>query len=108
MTDTSTDLLAGKKRRGPQPRRRIVLPNDKTLQPRVEFADEIGVTDRTCARMNLPTTYIGNVAYVEREESLGIIAGRIRRPNQPPPKRRGGRGEIAAPRSQRRMGRRAR
>jgi hypothetical protein len=29
--------------------------------------------------MNLPTTYIGAVAYVERTESLKLIASRIKR-----------------------------
>jgi hypothetical protein len=81
----TTEVLAGKKRRGPQPRRRIALPGGKDLQPRVEFADEIGVSDRTAARLGLPTTYIGNVAYIERNESLAIIAGRVCRPRQPEP-----------------------
>jgi hypothetical protein len=84
MSNTSTtDVLAGKKRRGPQPRRRIGLPDGDYLQPRVEFAAEIGVSDRTCARMNLPTTYVGAVAYIAHDASMAIIANGIRRPRQP-------------------------
>jgi hypothetical protein len=88
MSDISTDVLAGKKRRGPQLRRRIPLPNGDYLEPRTEFAAELGVTDRTAARLNLPTTYIGNVAYIAHNASMAIIAGGIRRPNQPQPSNR--------------------
>jgi hypothetical protein len=87
MTDISTDVLAGKKRRGPQARRRIELPDGDYLQPRAEFAnDKLGVSDRTAARMKLPTTYIGAVAYVKHNESLAIVAARVRRPRPPQPK----------------------
>jgi hypothetical protein len=89
MSDISTETAAPTKRRGPQPRRRIELPDGDYLQPRAEFADsELGVCDRTAARMNLPTTYIGNVAYVRHNASLQVIAERVRRRNEPP-KRRG-------------------
>jgi len=44
--------------------------------------------DKTAARMNLPTTYIGGVAYVARGESLKIVAARVRRRNEPPTRRR--------------------
>jgi hypothetical protein len=65
------------------PGRRIPLPNGDVLIPRHEFAaDDFGVTDRTVRRMNLPTTYIGNVAHVPKNESLTLIAARISRPNQ--------------------------
>jgi hypothetical protein len=91
MSDTSITVDAlGRRRRGPQPRRRIALPNGDHLEPRAELAGELGISDRTAARMNLPTTYIGNVAYVAHGASMAIIAARVRRPNQPepPPKRR--------------------
>src|SRR5262245_22971909 len=56
---------------------------DDVLVPRREFAEDIlGVTDKTAARMNLPTTYIGNVAHVLKNESLRAVAARVRRPNQ--------------------------
>jgi hypothetical protein len=53
----------------------------------VDFADGIGVCEKTVARMNLPTTYIGNVAYVPHNASLQVIAERVRRRNEPPKKR---------------------
>jgi hypothetical protein len=67
-------------------RPRIELAHD-TLVPRREFAETIGVTDRTARRMNLPTTYIGNVAYVARNASLKIVAEQVRRRNEPPRRR---------------------
>lgn len=87
MSDITQEVLAGKKRRGPQPRRRIPLPNGDYLQPREELADELGVHPRSVKRMGLPTTYMGNLAYHPHNESMNIIAGRIKRP----PQRRGAR-----------------
>jgi len=88
MTDqTSTDIADLYRR----PRQHIELASD-TLQPRREFADELGISDKTAARMNLPTTYIGNVAYIARNASLEIIAGKVRRRNGPPKRRRSSRG----------------
>jgi hypothetical protein len=87
MSDISPEVVVGKKRRGPQPRRRIDLPNGDYLEPRSEFASGIGVHDRTCARMNLPTVYVGSVAYVRHNESLNAIAARAQRRNQPPLRR---------------------
>jgi hypothetical protein len=89
MSDITTDITAAMKRRGPRPRRRIELPNGDYLQPRAEFAAvELGVTDRTARRMNLPTTYVGNVAYVPHAASLAIVAARVQRRNQPARRRR--------------------
>jgi len=77
-------VIAGRKRRGPQARRRIALPNGDYLEPRDVFADEtLGVCDRTVARMKLPTTYIGAVAYVLHNESLTIVATGIKRAPMP-------------------------
>ena len=68
-------VITGKKRRGPQPRRSIPLPDGEVLEPRESFAIEtLGVVERTVIRMKLPTTYIGNVAYVHRNKSLRMIA----------------------------------
>jgi hypothetical protein len=86
MSDTSITVDAlGRKRRGPQPRRRIALPNGDYLEPRAELAGELGISDRTAARLKLPTTYIGNVAYVAHDASMAIIAAGVRRPGQPEP-----------------------
>ena len=79
-----TDLTSTTARR-PQ----IELPNGDVLEPRREFArDRLGVSDKTAQRMNLPTTYVGNVAYVARNASLKIVADGVQRRNQQPPKRR--------------------
>lgn len=61
----------------------VVLADD-VLMPRREFAvDILGVTDKTAARMGLPTTtYLSNVAHVLKNESLRLVAARVRRPNQ--------------------------
>jgi hypothetical protein len=68
-------------RRGPG--RHIELPINDTLMPRKEFAEDVlGVTDKTASRMNLPTAYIGNVAHILKNESLRVVAERVRRPNQ--------------------------
>jgi hypothetical protein len=62
----------------------IELPDGDILEPRREFARlRLGVSDKTVQRMNLPTTYIGNVAYVARYASLRVLSERLRRRNQP-------------------------
>jgi hypothetical protein len=68
-------------------RAHIALADD-VLMPRREFAEDIlGVTDKTAARMNLPTTYVGNVAHVLKNASLRVVESRVRRPNQRQPRR---------------------
>ena len=82
MSDTTTDALYQR------PRAHIALADD-VLIPRREFArDELGVSDKTASRMNLPTTYIGNRAYVLRDASLKIVADTVRRRNEPAKRRR--------------------
>jgi hypothetical protein len=76
MSDTQSTLR--------RPRPHIHLKDD-VLLPRCDFAAEIGITDRTAQRLNLPTTYVGGMAHVPRAASLEIIAAGIRRRNQPPP-----------------------
>jgi hypothetical protein len=47
-TITTTDVLVGKKRRGPHVRRRIDLPDGDYLEPREQFGnDTLGVSDKT-------------------------------------------------------------
>ena len=77
-----------RKRRGRKGGHRIPLPNGDYLEPRVEFAEsKLKVSDRTARRLNLPTTYIGNVAYVAHNASLEIVASSVRCRNQPPPQK---------------------
>lgn len=78
MTEPTTDTPQRKKHRG----RRIDTDGD-TWMPRFEFAEELVITDRTAQELNLPTTYIGNVAYVPRNGSLKIITAKAQRRNQP-------------------------
>jgi hypothetical protein len=85
MTDNATDTDPSNtpRRRGCRVRRHIKLPDGRTLIPRSEFADLLGENERTTRRRNLPTTYIANIAYVDRDAGLNIIADTVRRPNQP-------------------------
>jgi hypothetical protein len=64
--------------------KRIPLPDGDYLEPRAEFANDVlGVTDRTAQRMDLPTTYVGGVAYVPHRASLAVVAASVKRKNQP-------------------------
>jgi hypothetical protein len=62
--------------------RPVIKLADDDLVPRCDFASEIGVSDKTAQRLNLPTTYVGNVAYVLRQASLQIIGAKVERRNQ--------------------------
>jgi hypothetical protein len=81
MTDIPTDIAPTAAARA---RRDIPLPDGDVLKPRRRFAEEdLGVSDRTCQRMRLPTVYVGGVAHVRVNESLSLIAG-IKQPRGPP------------------------
>jgi hypothetical protein len=43
----------------------------------------LGVSERTAARMDLPTTLISGIAYVTRDASIKIVADKVKRKNQP-------------------------
>ncbi len=66
----------------------IALPDGETLILRDKFAAEIGISDRTARRLNLPTTYISGAAFVKRNASLQILADSAKRRNQPQKPRR--------------------
>jgi hypothetical protein len=85
MSDISTTNTP---RRTRETRPNIELPDGEILEPRLNFADELGICDKSAQRMNLPTTYVGGVAYVARNASLKIVAERIQRRNQPTRRRR--------------------
>lgn len=57
----------------PAERPDISLPNGRVLMPRAKLAGEIGIVDKTIARLGLPTKYIGGVAYVDRDRALERI-----------------------------------
>jgi hypothetical protein len=70
-------MSALKRRR--ESRAEIPLPSGDVLVPRAAFAREIlGVCDKTVQRMNLPTTFVGGVAYVTRGASLQIVSDGVR------------------------------
>jgi hypothetical protein len=85
---TTAPLLPPQQRLGKLERPSIELPDGETLKPRAQFAAAIGVSDKTAARLNLPTTYVGCVAYVAVNASLKQIAARVRRRNEPIRRRR--------------------
>lgn len=85
--DQQPDISTAERRR-PRERVSIQLPDGDVLDPRKKFADDLGVSEKTVARMNPPTTYIGNVAHVKRNATLQIISDRALRKNQPPKRRR--------------------
>jgi hypothetical protein len=67
----------------------IKLSNSKTIKPRIRVATDVGLCEKTVQRMNAATTYVGNVAYVDPDEILKIIASSVKRRNQPAKRRRG-------------------
>jgi hypothetical protein len=83
-TAAPTGAAVAKKTRHRCDRHDIPLPDGDVLTPRKAFAEEtIGVSERTVMRMNLPTVYLSNVAFVKQRASLQIIADRAERKNQP-------------------------
>ena len=85
MTENIKVIVRRPRRRLPE----IPLPNGDTAIPRLDFAHNvIGSCERSVTRMNLPTIYIGGVAYVMRQASLQIISGKATRRNQPTKRRR--------------------
>src|SRR5271165_1019942 len=72
----------------------ITLPNGKKLTLSARFAEKnVGVSDRSIRRLNPPTVYVGNCAYIDPEVVLQLIADGLQRRHQPrnrtksPPKR---------------------
>jgi hypothetical protein len=87
MTNTTPQIA-----RQSRPRRRmplIDLPGGRRLMPRDDYARNVlGVHTRTVKRMDLPTTKIGGVVYVEVEGALQIIADSVHQRNEPKSRRR--------------------
>jgi hypothetical protein len=78
----------GKARPNRQDRPDISLPDGRTLTPRVRLADEIGVHERTLARGNHETVYVGGTAYMCRETTLLTIAKGLKKRCEPVTPRR--------------------
>jgi hypothetical protein len=84
MSDTSHAVIAARaprRRRGPALRKHIMV-DGKLRVPRDSVADEVGVHPRTAARKCTGVTYLGNVAYVEREQALRDLVG-LNKPQRP-------------------------
>jgi hypothetical protein len=86
MSDITTATIAHYR---PRPRPHLTIDGE-VWKPRSDFAKELGVTDRTAARMNLRTTYIAGIAYVPAGESLTEVAAKARRRYEPAKRRRAG------------------
>jgi len=95
MTDLSLDTpTLAPARRGHVAHTRPCIPlpdGSDELEPRRQWAERIGITDRTARKLNLRTTYIGGVAYVPRNASTQQLAENARRRNEPYLGRRPGR-----------------
>jgi hypothetical protein len=59
---------------------------DETAELRCVFGNKLGASDRTVARMRLPTIYVNNVPYILRGKALKVIAERGLRNAEPPPR----------------------
>jgi hypothetical protein len=78
-----------KRRRG-SPVKQFPVAGD-TAHLRIDWAEnELGVADRTVARMRLPTIYVGGWAYILRNASQKLLAEnpRFRRLPEPRPRSR--------------------
>jgi hypothetical protein len=89
MTDLAVDIdtpaTCTSKRKGRTAKERpcIPLPNGDCLEPRVQWAEGKGITDRTARKLNLKTTYFGGVAYVLRNASTQQLAEHAQHRNEP-------------------------
>jgi hypothetical protein len=79
---------SGRRRRKQAPSGDIPLPDGDVFITRKKFAEKIGVSERSIARMGLVATTFGNVAYIKERASLQIMADRVERRNQPQKRRR--------------------
>jgi hypothetical protein len=83
-----SDYRRGQRRVPLEQRPDVRLPDGRTLRPRIKFAGGVGISDKTAARMNLPTVYIGGVAYVDLDSSLECIGDAARPRKRPGANRR--------------------
>ena len=61
----------------------IPLPDGRTLTPRSRLAKELHIHERTLARKNVATMYVGGTAYVARESTLLALARELKPRNEP-------------------------
>jgi hypothetical protein len=85
MSDETINVI---RRPRPEPAE-IKLPDGDSLVPRKKFVtEEVHTSERSARRWDFPTTYISGIAYIKRNESLQILADRVKRRNQPVKRRR--------------------
>jgi hypothetical protein len=60
----------------------IPLPNGDVLKPRSRLATQLGVSQRTLARMGVQTTLVAGAAYGSERSALQIIADGLRAPKR--------------------------
>ena len=58
----------------------------KSWEPRDRLAKEVLISAKSAQRVRAHTTYVGNVAYVERDDFFKKLISRRER-NQPPPRK---------------------
>jgi hypothetical protein len=95
MTEIAVDRSAARLKPRPVARPHIPTADGDFLEPRQQWAGVVGITDRTARKLNLPTVYIGGVAYVKHHGSTAILVDRAQRRNEPAPHRRPGRRPTA-------------
>jgi hypothetical protein len=75
VTEIAPDTSLPKATRRADERPCIPLPGeDDYLEPRQQWAKGVGISDKTAGKLNLPTAYISNVAYVRHNASLRVLA----------------------------------
>jgi len=81
-TDTKEPCV---RHRTPHPE--IIIQGDVLMRRELFARTILGVHERTAARMDLPTTYVSGIAYVQRDASIKVIADKVRRRSQPKKRR---------------------
>jgi len=82
VSDTGNIPRGRGRPRGKRQRSPIKLPSGEELVERDLMASILHVAPVSVKRMGLPTIYIGNIPHHPLNESLNIVASRIRRPQQ--------------------------
>lgn len=88
MSNTNTLTTPRPPRLTRETRPDITLPSGKTIKPRVRVARENGLCEKSVQRMNPETVFVGGVAYVDPNEILKMISGKLKRRRQLPNRHR--------------------
>jgi hypothetical protein len=89
LTDVATTITESARHFiAPEDRPDIQLPDGETLRARVNYARDLGMSERALRRLNLPTTYLANVAYIATKAAGKRLAAGVKCRNEPPARRR--------------------